>query len=134
MHVDKAPDGTVLFLPERLDRDPTVFRGMTSDEIFIVGGAGAAIGVPIGLFLMTVFGETVLLLASILLIGPGIAIVSGGGLIRSLKRGKPGAWLYRLLQFKLASKGVPVGQANNLILRSGAWSVRRDERNITKKS
>ncbi len=62
--LEKAPDGTVLFLPGRLDRDPTVFRGMTSDELFLVGGAGAAMGLPIGLFLMALTGETTALLAS----------------------------------------------------------------------
>ena len=132
--LEKASDGTVLFLPGRLDRDPTVFRGMTSDELFLVGGAGAAMGLPIGLFLMALTGETTALLASILLIGPGIAIVFGGGMIRRFKRGKPNTWIYRVLQYQLAKKGFPMGQGAELILRSGPWSIRRDEKHIQRKS
>lgn len=123
--IDRAPDGTVLFIPIRLDKDPSVFRGMTSDEMFVVAGAGAVLGVFIGLFLMVIFSEAMLLIASILLIGPGIALISGGGLIRRLKRGKPNSWLYRRAQFYLATRGVPVGQARSLILRSGPWSITR---------
>lgn len=128
--LERAPDGTVLFLPNRLDRDPTVFRGMTSDELFIVAGVGAATGIPLGIFLMALTGEAALLLASLLLIGPGIAIVFGGGTIRRLKRGKPNTWVHRLIQYQLASKGFPTGQGADLILRSGPWSIRRDERAI----
>ena len=130
LDLERAPDGTVLFLPARLDRDPTVFRGMTSDELFLVTGVGVAMGLPIGILLMMVFEETVMLLASLLLIGPGIAIVFGGGVIRRLKRGKPNTWLYRAAQFKLAKKGLPVGQARDLILRAGPWGVRRDTKFI----
>ena len=132
--LDKAADGTVLFLPSRLDRDPTVFRGMTSDELFLVGGIGAAMGIPIGLLLMVFTGETTALLASILLVGPSISIVLGGGVIRRLKRGKPNTWIYRVIQYQLANKGFPIGQGAELILRSGPWSIRRDEKYINKKT
>lgn len=132
--LEEAPDGTVLFLPGRLDRDPAVFRGMTSDELFLVGGAGAVMGLPIGLFLMALTNETTALLAAILLIGPSVAIVFGGGIIRRLKRGKPSTWFYRVAQYQLAKKGFPMGQGAELILRSGPWSIRRDKRHIQRKS
>ncbi len=61
-------------------------------------------GLPIGLFLMALTGETTALLASILLIGPGIAIVFGGGMIRRFKRGKPNTWIYRVVQYQLAKR------------------------------
>lgn len=128
--LEKAPDGTVLFLPGRLDRDPTIFRGMTSDELFLVAGAGVVAGIPLGIFLMALTGEATLLLASLLLIGPGIAIVFGGSAIRRLKRGKPNTWLHRLIQYHLAKKGIPTKQGVDLIIRSGPWSIRRDERAI----
>lgn len=130
--LERAPDGTVLFLPNRLDRDPTVFRGMTSDELFIVAGAGVAAGFPLGVFLMVLTGEATFLLASLLLIGPGIAIFFGGGIIRRLKRGKPNTWVYRLIQCRLARKGFFVGQGSDLILRSGSWSIRRGKRSPAK--
>ena len=132
MSSEQAPDGTVRFLPDRLDRDPTVFRGMTSDELFLVGGIGAASGIPLGLFLLVLTGETTALLASILLIGPCLAIVFGGGAIRRLKRGKPNTWLYRVAQYWLAKKGFPMGQGAELIVRSGAWSTRKDDKNCKK--
>ncbi|HUH38422.1 MAG TPA: DUF3487 family protein, partial [Spongiibacteraceae bacterium] len=30
--IERLEDGTVRFLPERLNRDPVVLRGLTSDE------------------------------------------------------------------------------------------------------
>lgn len=38
------PDGTLTFLPERLNRDPAVLRGLTNDEMWVALIVGAVLG------------------------------------------------------------------------------------------
>ena len=42
------PDGTLTFLPERLNRDPAVLRGLTNDEMWVALIVGAGLGVILG--------------------------------------------------------------------------------------
>ncbi|MGE7098806.1 DUF3487 family protein, partial [Pseudomonas fulva] len=46
-------DGTVTFLPHRLNRHPVVVRGLTADELWICcglsGAAGLLVGAPLSL-------------------------------------------------------------------------------------
>ena len=42
------PDGTLTFLPERLNRDPAVLRGLTNDEMWVALIVGAVLGVVLG--------------------------------------------------------------------------------------
>ncbi|WP_239441125.1 DUF3487 family protein, partial [Pseudomonas aeruginosa] len=56
----------------------------------------------------------------------------GGGILRRLKRGRPDTWLYRQLQWRIATRyplvagwvGGGTGQ-HGLISRSGFWTTRR---------
>ena len=55
----------------------------------------------------------------------------GGGILRRQKRGRPDTWLYRHLQWWLASRYPLLAGwvgGHTLITRSGAWSVRREAR------
>jgi conjugative transfer region protein (TIGR03750 family) len=48
---DIRSDGTVTFLPHRLNRQPVIVRGLTADELWITVGlsglAGFILGVPL---------------------------------------------------------------------------------------
>ena len=50
-HQHVRADGTVTFLPHRLNRHPVVVRGLTADELWICcalsGAAGLLIGAPL---------------------------------------------------------------------------------------
>ncbi len=42
------PDGTLTFLPERLNRAPAVLRGLTNDEMWVALIVGAVLGLILG--------------------------------------------------------------------------------------
>ena len=48
-------DGTVTFLPHRLNRHPVVVRGLTADELWICCGLSGAAGLLVGAPLSWVF-------------------------------------------------------------------------------
>jgi len=125
--LETTPEGTVLFVPERLNRDPVVVRGLTSGEVFLAATAGAAFGLVLGLVLWPLTGQIALLPTSMMAIGPFASLFFGGALLRRLKRGKPDTWVYRLLNFRLQQRfGLSFGQ--KLTTRSGHWTIRRSER------
>ena len=130
-HQHIRADGTVTFLPHRLNRHPVVVRGLTADELWICcalsGGAGLLVGAP----LSWVF-RTVALAPTCIVLGVALGVFVGGGILRRLKRGRPDTWLYRQLQWRIATRhpllagwvGGRTGR-QGLISRSGFWSTRR---------
>jgi len=125
--LDLTDEGTVHFVPERLNRDPIVVRGLTSNEVLLAAFVGAALGIPIGLVLWLVTGEIALLPTCLFLLGPFVTLFFGGALLRRLKRGKPDTWVYRLLNFRLQQR-FGLSFAAKLMTRSGCWTIRRSER------
>ncbi|MNJ05434.1 hypothetical protein D3C73_1667520 [compost metagenome] len=55
-----------------------------------------------------------------------LVLFAGGTLLRRAKRARPETWLYRKLEWILASRW-RLGPGG-LILHSGAWTVRRSRR------
>ena len=125
--VETSHDGTVMFLPERLNRDPTVIRGMTADEMFVIALIGVVLGLGLGILLWIVTSEAALIVTSMFLIGPVLCRFFGSSLLRRMKRGRPNTWVYRAAQYRLAKRGINIG-IEALILRSGNWSIRRENR------
>jgi len=120
-------DGTVNFLPHRLNRQPVVVRGLTADELWITVGitgvAGLLAGIPLGI--MT--GQIGMVPTSIL-ICIALGIFVGGGILRRQKRGRPDTWLYRQLQWQIRIRYPMLCSmlgASHLITRSGRWTPRR---------
>lgn len=123
-------DGTVVFLPHRLNRHPVVVRGLTADELWLCCGLSGAAGLLVGAPMSWLF-STIALAPTFIVLGVAFGIFVGGGILRRQKRGRPDTWLYRELQWKLASRyplaaGWVGGHA--LITRSGRWSNRRNMR------
>lgn len=125
--LDTLRDGTVAFLPHRLNRQPVIVRGLTADELWITVGvsalAGIVLGVPLAWLTRSIAMAPTTIMASI-----ATGIFAGGTLLRRQKRGRPDTWLYRQWQWWLHGH-VPflsrwIG-ARALIVRSGAWTVRR---------
>ena len=57
-----------------------------------------------------------------------VGVFIGGGILRRLKRGRPDTWLYRQLQWRIATRHpLMAGWVGGhvLISRSGFWSTRR---------
>jgi conjugative transfer region protein (TIGR03750 family) len=120
-------DGTVTFLPHRLNRHPVVVRGLTADELWICCGLSGAAGLLVGAPLSWMF-RTIALAPTFVVLGVALGVFIGGGILRRLKRGRPDTWLYRQLQWRIATRHpLMAGWVGGhvLISRSGFWTTRR---------
>lgn len=129
MTEDIRPDGTVAFLPHRLNRHPVVVRGLTANELWVCAGSSSVIGLATGIPLAVMFA-TIAIVPTTILLAVAAGIFIGGGTLRRLKRGRPETWLYRQLQWWIAVH-LPLLAAfsggHRLVTRSGYWSTRRSK-------
>lgn len=122
---ERLADGTLVFLPERLNRDPTVLRGLTNDEMWVALGTGALLGLVLGVPL-AIATASIAVVPTIMITSMALLLLAGGTLLRRAKRARPETWFYRKLEWILASRW-RLGRGS-LILHSGAWTVRRSRR------
>ncbi|EBM5747153.1 TIGR03750 family conjugal transfer protein [Salmonella enterica] len=115
---------TIEFLPDRLNREPVVFRGMTTSELFIALSGGFAAGLIGGIFPAAVLGIWALIPTGALA-GAALAILVGGKWLARIKRGRPDTWLYRVMGAWFARHGY--GDIR-LVQKSAVWVIRRSAR------
>ncbi|MDO5055643.1 MAG: TIGR03750 family conjugal transfer protein [Pasteurella oralis] len=113
---------TIQFIPERLNKRPAVYRGMTLSELFIVILIGVGIGIVIGIILMLFLNDFVWIPTAIVPTAI-IAVRFGGFYLSRMKRGKPDNWLERFIELKRSP--------SKFITSSTDWSIKRTR--ITKK-
>lgn len=125
MSSENQREQTIPFLPNRLNREATVYGGMTMSEFILAAIGGLIIGGIFGLLLCFVLGFDFWLLI------PGIAIllcilsmIIGKTVVARLKRGMPEAYLNRVIEMKL---DVLLG-GSRFISRQGFWSIRRSRK------
>ncbi|CAH0155817.1 MULTISPECIES: TIGR03750 family conjugal transfer protein [Pseudomonas] len=123
--IELLADGTVVFLPERLNRDPTVLRGLTNDEMWVALGVGALVGLLLGVPL-AIATASIAVAPTSMIVSMAVVLLAGGTLLRRAKRARPETWLYRKLEWILVSRWRL--KRGSLILHSGAWTVRRSRR------
>lgn len=123
--IQRLPDGTLTFLPERLNRDPVVLRGLTNDEMWVALGAGAAAGCLLGIPLAIAI--SIAMLPTLIIAGMAIFLFASGSMLRTWKRSRPETWLYRRCQWELATR---LGVGSELVIHSGPWSVRCTKRRM----
>lgn len=129
MQDDISEDGTINFLPNRLNRQPVVVRGLTADELWGSVGVSGVAGLALGIGLAVLTGQVGMVPTSIL-VCITLAIFIGGGFLRRQKRGKPQTWLYRQIQWQVRCCYPGLARfigAEGLINRTGAWEVRRKQ-------
>ncbi len=124
---DIRSDGTVGFLPHRLNRHPIVVRGLTADELWVCAGLSGTAGFVMGIPLSVVFASIAITPTAIVAaIAAGVFV--GGGVLRRQKRGRPDVWLYRQIQWWIARHAFVLTSfagGGTLITRSGYWTTRR---------
>jgi conjugative transfer region protein (TIGR03750 family) len=122
---DILDDGTLSFLPVRLNNQPVVMGGLTADEMWgtvaLSGGSGFLLGIPAA----AVIGNWALIMVGGL-VGGALGLTVASRILRRMKRGRPETWVYRQLQLNIALH-FPTFSASRLITRSGAWTCRRSE-------
>lgn len=116
-------DNTIPFLPTRLNREATVFGGMTVSEFGISAGLGFILGLIVGLILWIFTGFWLLIPAMAMLLCIATVLI-GKGIIAAIKRGKPEAYLNRLIEKKMDD----LLSGHKFIRREGFWSIRRYRR------
>lgn len=115
---------TIEFLPDRLNREPVVFRGMTTTELFIALVSGLLAGLTGGIFPAVIFSIWALAPTGAL-VGAALSVLVGGKYLTRLKRGRPDSWLYRAIGAWFGRYGI--GDPR-LVQKSAIWSVRRGKR------
>ncbi|WP_060755890.1 TIGR03750 family conjugal transfer protein [Pseudomonas palleroniana] len=123
------PDGTLRFLPTRLNRQPIIVLGLTADEMWVTVAFSGLTGIGLGIAVAVLF-QSIALAPTIMMLCIALGLFVGGKLLRRHKRGKPETWLYRHLQWSIATRW-PLLTAwtggADLVTRSGRWSTRRSD-------
>ncbi|CAM3802865.1 TIGR03750 family conjugal transfer protein [Avibacterium endocarditidis] len=107
---------TITFIPERLNKPPVVYRGMTISELVIVAISGFGIGFVIGVVIVLFLGNWVWIPTAIV---PTLflSIRFGGVYLSRLKRGKPDNWLERFFELKFSP--------SKFITTAQDWAIKR---------
>lgn len=121
-------DGTVNFLPNRLNRQPVIVRGLTADELWLTVAITGFLGLGLGIVVALLTGQIGMAPTTVLVsIAAGVFI--GGSLLRRKKRGRPDTWLYRQMQWQLKQRMPMLGKltgGQTLITLTGSWEVKRE--------
>lgn len=112
----------IVFLPDRLNRIPTIFRGMTINELGKFALIGIGIGFVIGLLIFLIFHAWIYIFICMLVVPiPFIMYVSAK--FTKLKRGKPDTWLERNMTYKMAKIGL--GNREKLLFLDESFIITR---------
>ncbi|RMT95166.1 hypothetical protein ALP39_200313 [Pseudomonas marginalis pv. marginalis] len=122
---DVLEDGTLSFLPTRLNDQPAVIGGLTVDEMWGTVLFSGAVGMVLGIAFSILTHVWALIIVGALA-GGVLGLTVASRLLRRWKRGRPDTWLYRKIQLTLAQH-FPTWNNARLITRSGAWTCRRTE-------
>lgn len=123
---DTSADGLVTFLPNRLNRQPVVVRGLTADELWVCAGLSAAAGFVLGLPLAWLT-RSIAMVPTLIVAGIAVGVFAGGGFLRRQKRGRPDTWLARQIQWRVTRRCPALGAhlgGRRLVTRSGYWTTR----------
>ena len=118
-------DGTLMFLPGRLNSQPVIMGGLTADEMWttllVCSVTGLLAGIP-----AAILTQIWALIIAGAMVGGMLGLAIASRILRRMKRGRPGTWLYRQMQLAIA-RHIPTWNSVRLITRSGAWICRRSE-------
>ena len=115
-------DISISFLPDRLNGEPVVYRGLTSTELAVVAAGAIALWLPISLVALGYAGY--------FMMGFGVAAILAVGTvwltstwIQAMKRGRPAG--YHLLRLELLLHDLRI-RRSCYVRYSGVWDIRRN--------
>ena len=108
-------------LADRLNVEPTIFKGCSSSELGIIVGVAALIWLPVSLLLAGLMGAVTMGfgLAGVGVVGTVIVMAT---LFQRLKRGRPDGHYQQQISIWLEDHGL---RRSPFIRRSGAWDIGR---------
>lgn len=115
----------IQFLPTRLNRESTVFGGMTVSEFGITAAIGFGVGLALGIVLWAI-GLSWLFIPALAMLICLISVFIGKTMVARLKRGKPEAYLNRLIEEQIDS----LLGGSKFIRREGFWAIRRSSKGL----
>ena len=108
-------------LPNRLNAEPSIFRGCSLSELMLLTGVGLAIWIPTCLIVCGLFG--------FLMMGVGIGILStlawvfiGATILQKMKRGRPIGYYQLKIRLMLEDRGLVAPQ---FMRGSQVWDIGR---------
>lgn len=78
--IERLANGTLVFLPERLNRDPAVLRGLTNDEMWVALGTGAIVGLLLGIPLAIATASISIIATMAMVLFAGGTLLMGNGI------------------------------------------------------
>ena len=110
----------IVFLPDRLNRAPAVFLGLSDGELRMAGLVNLGVWIPTGAVVAGLFGQAVLGL------GAGALAACGGiwltaRVLRRLKRGRPEGYHADAVKAWLEDKGL---KPRTMLRESAVWDIR----------
>jgi conjugative transfer region protein (TIGR03750 family) len=109
------------FLPDRLNGEPVVYRGLTSSELGFLAAGSIAFWLPICLVVSTLSGFFMMGFGAAALFALATVWVTSGWL-QAMKRGRPSG--FHILQLELLLHDLKL-RHTPYIRRSGPWDIRR---------
>ncbi len=108
-------------LADRLNVEPTIFKGCSSSELGTIVGVAALIWLPVSLLLAGLMGAVTMGfgLAGVGVVGTVIVMAK---LFQRLKRGRPDGYYQQQIIIWLADHGL---RRTPFIRRSGSWDIGR---------
>ncbi len=108
-------------LADRLNVEPTIFKGCSSSELGVVVVVAALIWLPVSLLLAGLMGAVTMGfgLAGVGVVGSVIVMAS---LLQRMKRGRPDGYYQQQISIWLSDHGL---RRTRFIRRSGAWDIGR---------
>lgn len=120
----------IAFLPDRINGEPIVFRGLTSTELGALAGLAVAVWLPLSLALCGALGFFMMGFGVAGLLTVGTVWVASSW-IGAIKRGKPNG--YHLLRLRLLLDDLKL-RSSGFIRYSGPWDIRRSARSRRRRS
>ena len=110
----------IAFLPDRLNRAPAVFLGLTDGELRMAGLVNLAVCIPVGAALAGLFGQAVLGVGAGALLACG-GIWSTARVLRRLKRGRPEGYHADAVAAWLEDRNL---KPKTMLRESAVWDIR----------